>query len=200
MVPSARSSPTARRRRNHLEVCLSCMAKVTRVSTLSMGQRIIESHPRHLRHEFFYSVHDEGEQGFLTRSTGSSIISNWRKKQSRICLSLVFILDDVSIDVHSIAKSYRPVEGRNHHHQMFSLRYFQNRASALTSTQRWHRWAGGTCRRCHDWTTTRCMICTEWMHEQCPAFAPSQTFGSDDRLRLHEQLKDLDSRMMRTRE
>ena len=34
---SARSNPTARRRRNHLEVCKSCMTKVTRVSTLSMG-------------------------------------------------------------------------------------------------------------------------------------------------------------------
>ena len=34
---SVRSNPTARRRRNHLEVCKSCMTKVTRVSTLSMG-------------------------------------------------------------------------------------------------------------------------------------------------------------------
>ena len=32
--PSARSNPTARRRQNHLE---SCITKVTRVSTLSMG-------------------------------------------------------------------------------------------------------------------------------------------------------------------
>ena len=31
---------TACRRRNHLEVCKSCMTKVTRVSTLSMGQSI----------------------------------------------------------------------------------------------------------------------------------------------------------------
>ena len=38
IAPKARSNPTARRRRNHLEVCKSCMTKVTRVSTLSMGQ------------------------------------------------------------------------------------------------------------------------------------------------------------------
>ena len=37
---SARSNPTARRRRNHLEVCKSSMAKVTRMTTLSMGQSV----------------------------------------------------------------------------------------------------------------------------------------------------------------
>ena len=37
-LPSTRSNPTARRRRNHLEVCKSCMTKVTWVSILSMGQ------------------------------------------------------------------------------------------------------------------------------------------------------------------
>ena len=37
---SAWSNPTARRRRSHLEVCKSCMTKVTRVCTLSMGQNI----------------------------------------------------------------------------------------------------------------------------------------------------------------
>ena len=36
---SAKAPSTARRRRNYLEVSKSCMAKVTRVSTLSMGQR-----------------------------------------------------------------------------------------------------------------------------------------------------------------
>ena len=41
---SARSNPTARRRRNHLEVCKSCMTKVTRMSTLSMGQSIAIKH------------------------------------------------------------------------------------------------------------------------------------------------------------
>ena len=38
IAPSARLNPTVRRRRNHLEVCKSCMTKVTKVSTLSMGQ------------------------------------------------------------------------------------------------------------------------------------------------------------------
>ena len=37
--PLARSNPTARCRRNHLEVCKSCMTKVTRLFTLSMGHR-----------------------------------------------------------------------------------------------------------------------------------------------------------------
>ena len=32
MRPSARSIPTARRRRNHLELCKNCMTKVTRMS------------------------------------------------------------------------------------------------------------------------------------------------------------------------
>ena len=44
IAPSARSNPTARRRRNHLEVCKSSMTKVTRVSTLSMGQSIANVH------------------------------------------------------------------------------------------------------------------------------------------------------------
>ena len=34
IAPSARSNPIARRRRNHLEVCKSCMTKVTRVSVI----------------------------------------------------------------------------------------------------------------------------------------------------------------------
>ena len=39
-APSARSNPTARRRRNHLEVCKRCMTRVTRVSALSMGHSV----------------------------------------------------------------------------------------------------------------------------------------------------------------
>ena len=54
----ARSNPTARRRRNHLEVCKSCMTKVTRVSTFSMGQSIPRLTSFDLRHENFRETVD----------------------------------------------------------------------------------------------------------------------------------------------
>ena len=42
-IRSRRSNPTARRSRNHLEVCKSCMTKVTRVTTLLDGTEYIHS-------------------------------------------------------------------------------------------------------------------------------------------------------------
>ena len=75
IAPKASLTPTARLRQNHLEVCKSCMTKVTRVSTLSMGQT---------EHMYFYSLLIYWPNVFLPYlEFDDRICYRWRSRTTR---------------------------------------------------------------------------------------------------------------------